>query len=84
MEKYLFSDYSKLRIDIVKEYETLLFDCKIEFGEKLNDVYNEACEKIAFQEIEYKKTITKKRKEHNRKNGKNAKPQRVWRYIDEE
>ena len=55
-----------------------------EFDTKLTAEFEKACEQIKFNEIEYKKTITKKRKEYSRKNSKNAKPQRVWRYIDEE
>lgn len=57
---------------------------RAEFDKKLKAEFETACEAIKFNEIEYKKTITKKRKEFNRKNGMNAKPQRVWRYIDEE
>lgn len=54
------------------------------FDDKLKSEYDKACEQIKFNEIEYKKTITKKRKEYSRKNGKNAKPKRIWRYINEE
>jgi hypothetical protein len=57
---------------------------KKEFDEKLKAEYEKACDQIKFDEIEYKKTITKKRKEFNRKNGKDAKPERLWRYLDEE
>lgn len=55
-----------------------------DFEATLKKAFDDACEKIKFNEIEYKRTITKKRREYSRKNGKNAKPQRVWRYIDEE
>lgn len=57
---------------------------RADFDAKLKTEFDKACEQIKFNEIEYKKTITKKRKEYSRKNAKNAKPQRVWRYIDEE
>lgn len=55
-----------------------------EFNDKLVDEFDKACEQIKFNEIEYKKTITKKRKDFSRKHGKDAKPRRIWRYIDEE
>lgn len=55
-----------------------------DFEAKIKQEFNIACENIRFDEIEYKKTITKKRKEYNRKHGKDANPQRIWRYIDEE
>lgn len=54
------------------------------FKKALTSAREEAEDLIKFEEIEYKKTITKKRKEYNRKNGHLAKPQRQWRYIDEE
>ena len=57
---------------------------RADFEAKLKSEFEKACEQIKFNEIEYKRTITKKRKEYSRKNAKNAKPQRVWRYIDEE
>jgi len=66
------------------ETSDLVKKSRAEFDKKLKDEFEKACEQIKFNEIEYKKTITKKRKEFNRKNGKNAKPQRIWRYIDEE
>ena len=74
--------------DLVKksrsEATDLVKKSRVEFEAKLKEEFDKACEKIKFDEIEYKKTITKKRKEYSRKNGKNAKPQRIWRYIDEE
>lgn len=54
------------------------------FEKRLTDEFQKACDAIHFDEIQYKKTITKKRAQFNRKNTKYAKPQRVWRYIDEE
>jgi ABC-type bacteriocin/lantibiotic exporter with double-glycine peptidase domain len=66
------------------ETSDLVKKSRAEFDKKLKDEFDTACEQIKFNEIEYKKTITKKRKEFNRKNSHSAKPQRVWRYIDEE
>ena len=57
---------------------------QVEFAKKLKEEFDKACEQIKFDEIEYKKVITKKRQEYNRKNSHKAKPQRIWRYIDEE
>ncbi len=67
-----------------EETTTLVKKSREEFNKQLTEEFEKACEQIKFSEIEYKKTITKKRKEYNRKNGKNAKPQKIWRYIDEE
>ena len=66
------------------ETSDLVKKSRAEFDKKLKDEFKKACEQIKFSEIEYKRTITKKRKEFSRKNAKNAKPQRIWRYIDEE
>ena len=66
------------------ETSDLVKKSRAEFDKKLKDEFEKACEQIKFSEIEYKRTITKKRKEFSRKNAKNAKPQRIWRYIDEE
>lgn len=55
-----------------------------DFEARIKAEFDLACDNIKFDEIEYKKTITKKRKEYNRKHGKDANPQRIWRYIDEE
>lgn len=65
-------------------FKSLLETAYKDFDQKLKTKFSEACDQIKFDEIEYKKTITKKRKEYSRKNGKDAKPQRSWRYIDEE
>ena len=67
-----------------KDQEQWVKNNRSEFDKRLSDELNKACEKIKFNEIEYKKTITKKRKEYNRKNSANAKPQRQHRYIDED
>lgn len=53
------------------------------FSGKLQEEYKKAVDSIAFHTVEYKKTITKKRKEFSRKN-KATRPQRVWRSIDDE
>jgi len=66
------------------ETSELVKKSRADFDAKLKSEFEKACEQIKFNEIEYKRTITKKRKEYSRKNAKNAKPQRVWRYIDEE
>lgn len=66
------------------ETTNLVKKSRAEFDKKLKDEFEKAIEQIKFDEIEYKRTITKKRKEFNRKNSKNAKPERIWRYIDEE
>lgn len=64
-----------------KEYKEQL---NAKFEALLQEAYDKACEQIKFDEIEYKKTITKKRQEFSRKNSKHAKPEREWRYIDED
>lgn len=66
------------------ETSDLVKKSRVDFETKLKAEFEKACDEIKFNEIEYKKTITKKRKEYSRKNTKNAKPQRIWRYIDEE
>lgn len=66
------------------DQEKWIVNNRSEFDKRLAQELEKACEKIKFDEIEYKKTITKKRKEFNRKNGANAKPQRQWRYIDDD
>ena len=69
----------------VKKKANVLVDSNhAEFQKKLELEFEKACAKISFSEIEYKKTITKKRQQFSRKNAKNAKPQRIWRYIDED
>lgn len=55
-----------------------------DFEGLLKQEFDKACEKIAFDEIEYKKTITKKRRQFNRKNSHRAKPAKIWRSISEE
>lgn len=62
----------------------LILDAHAEFAIKLKEEFDKACKAIKFDEITYKRTITKKRQEFNRKHGKDAKPERLWRYIDEE
>ena len=57
---------------------------KSKFEERLTNEFNDAVEKIKFDEVEYKKTITKKRKEFSRKNSQNAVPQRIHRYLGED
>lgn len=76
----LSKDITTLKHDIDNEMNTY----SKEFNSTLKSNFKDACEKIKFEEIEYKRTITKKRKEANRKRSKEAKPERIWRYLDEE
>lgn len=91
----LTKDQVKFKEELDKQYEDYYVATKEQLAEKLSkqndnfekrlaDEYEKACKSIKFNEIEYKKTITKKRKDYNAKNGKFAKPERKWRYIDEE
>jgi hypothetical protein len=59
-------------------FKDLLDKGQQKFDQDLKAKFNEACEQIKFDEIEYKKTITKKAERiFNRKNGHiDAKPQR--------
>jgi len=76
--------YEDYYVATKQEFEKKLVEQNNNFEKKLADEYEKACKSIKFDEIEYKKTITKKRKDYNAKNGKYAKPERKWRYIDEE
>jgi len=80
LDKQYLDHYSATKTDFAEKLEKQ----KKDFDAKLEEEYERACDAIKFNEIEYKKTITKKRKEYNRKNKYDAKPQRKWRYIDEE
>jgi ABC-type phosphate transport system auxiliary subunit len=91
----LTKDQVKFKEELDKQYEDYYVATKEQLAEKLSkqndnfekrlaDEYEKACKSIKFNEIEYKKTITKKEKDYNAKNGKFAKPERKWRYIDEE
>ncbi|RTK97165.1 MAG: hypothetical protein EKK64_02060 [Neisseriaceae bacterium] len=55
-----------------------------EFKNQLQEKFEEAVQQIKFTEIEYKRTITKKRRQYNKENSHKAKPQKIWRYINEE
>jgi hypothetical protein len=83
-EKELAQGQKEFKKKIEKQYELLFQQAQKEFDEKLKQSYKIACDQIKFDEIEYKKTITKKRKDYTRKNGKNAKPQKIWRSIYDE
>jgi len=83
--------YQQIRDGVKDELKSLRSDATdlakkkfADFDALVKAEFEKACAEIKFNEIEYKRTITKKRREYSRKNGKNAKPQRVWRYIDEE
>ena len=82
--KTISEDLKKENQKLNSDQEQWVKNNRSEFDKRLSDELNKACEKIKFNEIEYKKTITKKRKEYNRKNSANAKPQRQHRYIDED
>jgi cell shape-determining protein MreC len=56
---------------------------KKDFGTKLTQEYQKAVESIAFNTVEYKKTITKKRKDFSRKH-KATTAQKEHRSIDDE
>lgn len=56
---------------------------KKDFDKKVKEEYDKAVASIAFHTVEYKKTITKKRREYSRKN-KATKPQKNHRTIDDE
>lgn len=83
--------FQKIQEDFKAEVKTVKSDAvgtvqkaKGDFDKLLKAEFEKACEKIKFDEIEYKKTITKKRKEYNRKNSHKAKPQKIWRSIMDE
>ncbi len=62
--------------------KTALEKFRSDFDKKVKAEYDKAVESISFHTVEYKKTITKKRKEVSRKT-KATKPQRGYRSIDE-
>lgn len=84
----IFTEIKKELDDESKKNKQILIEKinneKAKFDKKVEDSFEKACQGIKFKEIVYKQTITKKRKEYNRKNSKNAKPQKTWRYLDEE
>lgn len=57
--------------------------CKASFDAEVQKKYKEACDSISFHTVEYKKTITKKRKQVSRKTPA-TKAQKIWRDIDED
>lgn len=69
--------------DKAKENEKLIKEKDKEFKDYLKEKYEEAVEQIKFTEIEYKRTITKKRRQYNRMNSHKAKPQKTCRDINE-
>lgn len=78
------TQYAVLFQQMKEQFAVAIKDQEANFKVELDKAFKKACEEINFSEIEYKRTITKKRKQFNRKNSKDAKPQRIWRYIDEE
>lgn len=68
-----------------KVFDGELAKVKKDFDEKLKSAQEEAEKKIDFSVVQYKKTITKKRKIANRKAEKTKPPRRqIWRSIDAE
>ncbi len=65
------------------KWKTAMEQQRAEFAVKLAEEYKKATESIAFSTVEYKKTITKKRKETSRKT-KATTPQKQHRSIDDE
>lgn len=78
------AQYGALFCQMKEQFSKAIRDCEAGLRKELEAAFVKACDEINFKEIEYKKTITKKRKQFNRQHGKDAKPQRIWRYIDEE
>lgn len=66
------------------DQEQWITNHRAEFETRLASEFEKACEQINFKGIEYKDTITLKRKQYSRKNASKAKPQREIRYIDED
>jgi hypothetical protein len=75
LAEQLVLDKDKLKADVEKY--------KAGFEATVKKAYDEACAKIDFERVEYKKTITKKRREFSRSH-KAVTPQRSFRSIDDE
>lgn len=84
----LFNKEAQLLKERLKEEEEnnkkLIESKNEEFKNQLQEKFEEAVQQIKFTEIEYKRTITKKRRQYNKENSHKAKPQKIWRYINEE
>lgn len=75
--------WKKLVDQVHASYGSQLSKQKTEFEEKIAAEYKKAVDAIDFHTVEYKKSITKKRKETSRKT-KATKPQKDYRSIDDE
>ena len=75
LTEQLVLDKDKLKADVEKY--------KAGFEAAVKKAYDEACAKIDFERVEYKKTITKKRREFSRSH-KAVTPQRSFRSIDDQ
>jgi hypothetical protein len=65
-----------------KEMQTAVSEWKTKFMTLLDEEYKKACASIAFHTVEYKRTITKRRREVSRKT--KAQPQKQYRSLDED
>lgn len=64
--------FDEISADVRKEMKDKISKFKIEFENQLNKSYTLAVDQIDFDRIEYKKTITKKRREFSKKNKPNT------------
>lgn len=71
---------SQMRPD--QHWQAIFFNQEAEFKKRLQAEYDKAVAAIDFDRVEYKKTITKKRREYSRRH-KATKPQRDYRMIDD-
>lgn len=74
---------TKIVEKVVDNYNSKITQLKKDFEDKLSKSFKEACDKIDFTTVNYKKTITKKRREFARKN-KALHPEEEYRSIDDE
>lgn len=64
-----------------QELSKIMEDSRKKLEKKIQTDFEDACSKINFKGIEYKQTITKRRREYSKKNSKSAKPKRIWRKL---
>lgn len=76
ISKYIDDNY-------VKSFNEKMEQSSKEFHEQIKEAYDEACKKIDFDRIEYKKVITKRRKKFIKDNADKAVPEKIWRSLDE-
>lgn len=77
------SQWKKVVDDLKRAHDEQLATYKANFDAKVKAEYEKAVESIAFHTVEYKKSITKKRKETSRKT-KATKAAKEYRSIDDE